>query len=333
MPIVVSRTSKLTTAVRVARCQTTKWRNSLISICSVALTLSLQAKPQSVQRTNLPKVDSLMARVGAPSQIAIDEFKNAGMEGVKPHLLTVSERAQVQAALASLPDLNRGVLEKTLHHLAFVDGVPGEGTGLTSPSAITGLYDITLRASILNESLSTFLTNKEQRVFYANESGITVKVRGTGVDAITYVLLHESAHVVDKTCGITAAPQSPFPQGIWTDLYRMVPHLASSVAAMTYFHGGRAIAYNQATMVYESLSETPFVTLYATASAQEDFAELLAWREISSRHNGDLIIDVEDAYGHLLGRWTPLTFPGVQTRFPGMDTLLTSQGYCGGVSK
>jgi hypothetical protein len=53
-----------------------------------------------------------------------------------------------QAALASLPTPNRQMFDKRLHSLAFVDGITGEGTGLTSPGANSGSYDITLRASI-----------------------------------------------------------------------------------------------------------------------------------------------------------------------------------------
>ena len=59
--------------------------------------------------------------------------------------------------------------------------------------------------------LSTFLTTKEQRVFRDDGSGNTVAVMGTGTDAVTYVLLHESTHVADFVCGMTKHPEN----GIW----------------------------------------------------------------------------------------------------------------------
>jgi hypothetical protein len=277
-------------------------------------------------------VQELMARVGPPSDVALDEFKKAGMEDIRPHTLTASERAKMEAVLASLPALNRHVLEKKLHSLAFVDGIPGEGTGLTSESAKTGLYDITLRASILDESLSTFLTTKERRVFTADGSGLTVAVEGTGTDALTYVLLHESTHVVDKSCSITSAPHSRVIQGIWTSLHSMVPQLASSTAATTYFRGGRPLGYGQAATVYDALAQTPFVSLYATASEKEDFAELVAWHEVMKQHEGKLIIEVNNARGETLRRWEPLTFPEVQKRLADVDEILTSQGTCSALS-
>jgi len=136
---------------------------------SIALVPKAHARQQYRRQTDAVRVEALMERVGQPSKSAIDEFKKAGMEG--PHVLTGAERARVEAALASLPTLNTHVLGKKLHFLAFVDGIPGEGTGLTSQDLKTGLYDITLRASVLDEPLSTFLTNKEKRVFTDDGSG------------------------------------------------------------------------------------------------------------------------------------------------------------------
>jgi hypothetical protein len=138
------------------------------------------AQQQDSPQSETTEVEVLMSHVGPPSEKAIDEFRSAGMEEIRPHTLTALERAKLESALASLPTLSKQVLEKKLHHLAFVDGIPGEGTGLTSPAAKTGLYDITLRASIVDEPLSTFLTLKERRVFTDDGSGTTVTVRGTG---------------------------------------------------------------------------------------------------------------------------------------------------------
>jgi hypothetical protein len=270
----------------------------------------------------------LMDRVGSPSPEALDEFKNAGMEGVRPHELTAGERAKVEAALDSLPSLNQRVLEKRLRHLAFVDGIPGEGTGLTSPVEKTGMYDITLRTSIVDEPLSKFLTKKERRVFRDDGSGVTVTVTGTGADALTYVLLHESTHVTDFACGITAHPHSPLEVGIWGADKQMVPALAGSMATTTYFRGGKLVPMGQAAMVYDALAKTPFVSLYGTASPMEDFAELVAWYEILTQHHGDLVIAVSDAHGKTPGEWKPLTFPWVQKRFAEVDALLASPSAC-----
>jgi hypothetical protein len=278
-----------------------------------------------------PKEDdlarALMDRVAEPAKDDIDTFKKAGMQNVSPHRLTPGERKAVEAALAALPALNKRVLERHLHNLAFVDGIPGEGTGLTSPNKKTGLSDITLRASVIDESLTTFLTNKERRVYKRDGSEMTITVTGTGTNALTYVLLHESTHVLDVSCGVTNDPGSRFVQGIWAKYLTMAPSLAA-ITPTTYFRGADHLPIAKASSVYDSLAETPFVSLYATASRQEDLAELVAWHEIYTQDSGDLTIELRDAQGKTVKQWHPLTFPKVRARFTDVDQLLSSQPHC-----
>ena len=47
--------------------------------------------------------------------------------------------------------------------------------------------------------------------------------------------------------------------------------------------------------MYDALAQTPFLSLYATASRQEDLAELVVWHEIYTQDGGDLIIGLKDA--------------------------------------
>lgn len=305
------------------RYPSTDLKSLLIALCFM-WTPWLFATQQEPPHTGEVEATALMAHLGAPSRKALGTFKRAGMKDVRPHILSASELEKVNAAFASLPVLNRHVLEIRLRHLAFVDGIRGEGTGLTSRVSGTGLYDITLRASILEESLSTFLTNKERRVFTDEGDRFKVEIQGTGADALTYVLLHESTHVVDMSCGITAKPGSRFVAGIWTGERTLVSSLASSASAMTIFRGAVPISVDQAASVYNALAETPFVSLYATASASEDFAELVSWHQIKQRRDGDLAIFVKDRSGQTVDHWSPLTYAGVQPRFAALDELLAS---------
>jgi hypothetical protein len=269
-----------------------------------------------------------MERVGEPAQDDIKTFKKAGMQDVTPHVLSAEERMAVKAALASLPSLNKYVLEQHLNKLAFVDGIPGEGTGLTSPSAKKGFSNITLRASVINESLTTFLTNKERRVYKQDGSGLTISVTGTGTNALSYILLHESTHVVDVSCGITSNPRSRFVQGIWTGHSTLAPSIAA-ITPTTYFRGADQLSIAKASAVYDALAQTPFVSLYATASRQEDLAELVAWYEICTEDSGNLIIALKDTRGRTVDEWHPLSFPKVRERFIDVEKLLGSQLRCG----
>lgn len=271
---------------------------------------------------NAAAAEPLASRVAAPAQSAIEMFEGAGMRDVRPHVLTAAERTRVEAALAALPPWLRTILDKRLRHLSFVDGIPGEGTGLTAKVADTGQYDITLRASLIDESLGTFLTTKERRLFEADGSGRSITVEATGTDALTYVLLHEATHVADGSLGITANMESPFVMGIWEGRRELMPLLAGSAAATTTFRGGRPVPLGKAETIYDALAQTPFVSLYATAAAPEDLAELVAWNEVLRRRHGTLVITIADAGGKVAKRYEPLGFPAVKARMARVDELL-----------
>lgn len=301
-------------------------RGAIVNTSSHSL-FGRQAQPQRGTRLEDEVATTLIDRVGEPAQRDMQAFKKAGMQEVKPHKLTAQERLIVEAALASLPSLNKRVLERHLHRLSFVDGIPGEGTGLTTPNTKTGLSDITLRASVINESLTAFLTNKERRVFKQDGSGGVVTVTGAGVNAITYVLLHESTHVVDVSCSVTTNPRSPFVRGIWVTQSTLAPSLAA-ITPKTYFRGADPLPIVKAESVYDALEKTPFASLYATATRQEDLAELVTWYEIYTQDGGNLVIELKDSKGMTIRAWLPLTFPKVRERFADVEELLGSQPAC-----
>lgn len=266
-------------------------------------------------------VELLMERVGLPSSIAVKTFEQAGMLEVRPHALTQDERLKVKGALAALPTLHKRALLDKLDHIAFVDGIPGDGTGLTSPGEHTGHYDITLRASLISETLSTFLTTKERRVFSKDESETAVTVDGQGADALHYVLLHESTHVLDRACHITSDKNSPFIANVWNGSHALSSSLASTVLNDTYFRTNKPLPIDNAPIAYDALSKSPFVSLYSTASSAEDFAELVAWDVIRHDH-GDLAVTLEGNKSHATLQWHPLSFALVDKRFKYVDDLL-----------
>lgn len=263
---------------------------------------------------------ALAGRIGAPSQDVIATFASAGMREVRAHVLSDAERARVEAALAALPALHRALLDKHLHRLAFVDGIPGHGSGLTSRLAQGG-YDITLRASLLDQSLGAFLTDKERHAFTPDGSGRAVVIEASG-DALGYVLLHEASHVVDGALGLSTRADGPFTAGIWRDRTALAPSLAASPVATTAFRRAPALPASKAEAIYDALAHSPFVSLYASAAAPEDLAELLTWRALSRLHGATLAISVVDADGATLKRYAPLDFPGVKARMDQVDQLL-----------
>jgi len=296
-----------------------------IVVWSIAVLLALAGFTLPAAHGAAPAA-ALASRIATPGPDIIGHFEAAGMRSVRPYVLTPAELAQVETALARLPALHRRVLETNLRHLGFVEGVPGQGTALTSKVGDTMQFDITVRAGALRESLDEFLTTKERRLFEADGSGQSVSFETDGADALTYLLMHEVTHVLDMSRQLTDKPGNAFGGGIWQasgdDGVALAPHLAASPVAASRFRGAGLIPAGRARTVYDALADSPFVSLYATASPAEDLAELMAWHVVTRHYGQKIRLTVRAADGTVLARYEPMQFPAVRARLPLLDQLL-----------
>lgn len=266
---------------------------------------------------------ALRARIGPPHDETIKAYVAAGATETKPHVLTDREWRLVESAIADLPVQYRQVLERRLGRLSFIDAPSSMGTALTRASEGPNgepMSDITIRSAVLDKSLSDFLTEKEAMLFSEDGSGYSVRVSAGKTSALSYILLHETAHVMDRALEITQ--QSPPFRTVWTD-YRSLaqPYAADPISQTTYRRKPRLPA-SQAPALYRALDQAPFVSLYSTASAGEDFAELLAWRELSTRFETPLKIQVLDGRGIEVVSVEPLKSPAVRSRLVAAQAAL-----------
>jgi hypothetical protein len=224
----------------------------------------------------------LLARVGRTSEEVLQQFREAGM-APQPHELTAAERRLVANALAALPPLHQRVLATHLHSLSFLDNMPN--TALTSTvSAPQPLFDITIRAAILPQTATEWLTQKEQTCFAATDSAWQVTIEAGVRSALDYVLLHEATHVVDAALHLTpafsdagqlldSAAAKPFTAGIWQNRTISATGLRHALLERIRFRGGPPVPVTQAQQLYALLRQTPFVSLYGSTAWTEDLAE------------------------------------------------------------
>jgi hypothetical protein len=215
-------------------------------------------------------------------------FEDAGMSP-RTHVLTAPERRLVDQAIATLPPLHRRVLKARLRSLSFLDNMPN--TALTSTvesTAPNSLFDITIRAGILQQTASEWLTEKERTCFAtSNDSTLQVAIEAGVRPALDYVLLHEATHVVDGTLHLTPASSAtgqlldsasakPFTAEVWQSRTLPTPEWRHAMLLQVAFRRGKqALPIADATQVYTSLQQTPFVSLYGSTSWTEDLAEYL----------------------------------------------------------
>jgi len=158
------------------------------------------------------KTRALLGRIALPSKKVIQEFEPAGMDEAWYHELTDKERTKIGADLASLPDLHQRIFLDYLDRWSSLDGMTVESTALTAPSETKDSDSTTLWPSIIDESLSRFLTTKEQRLFSAVKNGLEVTVTAEGQEPLPSIFLHglSAWHLWPRRClpnfGIEMAP-------------------------------------------------------------------------------------------------------------------------------
>lgn len=267
----------------------------------------------------------LRNRIGSPDPAVLEIFAGTGAAEIVVHDLSEEERVVIDQALARLPALHRDVLRRHLRRLSFLDLQAGAGSALTSRADLdesSSEFDITFRASLLDESLTQFLNAKEARLFEDDASGFSVEFDAGRTDALAYVLLHEATHIVDQVMGLSDDEAGALRSGVWEDLRTLAEPHSSSPAANTPFRRKPPVPLRDAPALYESLRGTPFVSFYATAAAPEDLAELFAWQQLASRFDQDLTLTVRDRQGHAVYRYEPLASAQVQPRFAEVEALL-----------
>lgn len=264
----------------------------------------------------------------APASV-FKSFREAGMKPVN-HTLTPAEKAKVANAFAQLTPLHQRILKHHLQSISFLDNMPN--TALTSPvdtGAATKMFNITFRASLLDENISQWATWKEKTCFRpAADSGYSVRVEGGNKDAIIYVLLHEATHIVDAVRNINppppranaVVPPTPFTKDVWRTMNRPAEQYVDSLLELTRFRSGKPLPIRLAPAVYARLAKTPFPSLYAMAAWSEDIAELVTLYHLTLKMKQPFYIvvsknDVE------LARFEPMNQVLVKQRLPQLTTF------------
>jgi hypothetical protein len=265
---------------------------------------------------------ALRARIAPPHEETVATYRQSGAVNASAHTLTDREWTRVERAIADLPPLHRDILERRLARLSFINAPSSAGTALTrSYDGPDGgpLFDITIRADVLDKSLSEFLTEKESMLFTDDGSGYSVHFSAGSAPALNYLLLHEATHVVDRTHGVSTEVR-PF-SALWMDYRDLAAPYATGPLGVTLYRRGQPIPLAESPALYKALGASPFVSLYATASAGEDLAELAAWSHLG-RLNIPLTVEVRDATGRAVVTVEPLRSPAVQERLAVADAVL-----------
>ncbi|OOQ58348.1 hypothetical protein BC343_09830 [Mucilaginibacter pedocola] len=195
------------------------------------------------------------------------------------HITTAREFMAINQAFALLPPLHQRVLKEHLAGISFLDDMPNTAlTSIVESADSVRRYHITFRAAILKQTVSEWLAEKERTCFIPDSSGTSISFIAGNLNAIVYVLLHETTHVVDGSLDIfhdtSKGFANQFTGGVWAD--RLTFATPDSLLNKNRFRrGGKPLPYSSTIAIYKALQQTPFVSLYSTSSWSEDLAECL----------------------------------------------------------
>lgn len=257
-------------------------------------------------------------------------FRQAGMEPVN-HQLTKAELEIVQAGLEGLPRTVREVLKKRLLQISFVDGIANTAfTAPVNPKASTKLFTITIRAEILEQTVTEWLTAKEKDCFDFTDSDIDLVFHGGTLNALQFVLIHEATHILDasrifKDAGPSQIKERlseiPFTRSYWTDRIHVSPTYDNPLLDSTFYKSRNIVPIDKAIEVYGALMDSPFVSLYGRNSCHEDLAEYVAVQFLTETKGEPYYVELL-RNGQTLFKFEPLRSKLVQKRFDYLNRLL-----------
>ncbi len=311
-------------AVLLVACTAASFARSVVAMTAEQ---SPAERTDTLRRYALDPASALDARITDTPASVLKMFAEAGLGSPTAHTLTAAERVKLSAAFAALPPLHRRVLSERLRSISFLDGMPNTAlTSTVNPTEPYRLFDITIRASVLGETVSEFLTQKERTCFDAAGSTRTVSIDAGSLDAIVYVILHEATHVVDSSLGLTpaarlgaqpadGAPATAFTKDVWQDRTTIASAYRDPLLERVKYRAtGEVLPIARADAVYAALRRTPFASLYGSSNWHDDVAETVAWYHLTQRLNHPYRIVLRDA-GKEIAAYEPMQSPLVRGRF------------------
>lgn len=253
-------------------------------------------KAEAIRRYGIDTTSSLESRVKEAPASVLKMFQEFKGPAPTVHTLTEEEKRKLSAAFAALPPLHRRILSERLRSVCFLDGMPNTAlTSTVNANEPYRVFDIIIRAGVLHQTASEWLTEKERSIFDAAGSPLSVSIEAGKRDALVFVLLHEATHIVDFCLKLTpppppdnlsagGLPPTAFTQGVWNDRVAVTETYRDPLRErILFYRNGKKLTMDQAEAVYNSLRRTPFVSLYGGTNWHDDLAEYLSvyhWTQV-----------------------------------------------------
>ena len=240
---------------------------------------------------------SLESRIRETPDFILDYLKNMdNVDYYSSYSPTQEEMKIIESYLGLLPPLNKKIMKEKLIGIYFISNFIGSGMADYVVDDERNIYTILfINPDTLKVRMNEWMDYRENTCFIEKDDGIRVDVEcGDEYLGLLYLLFHETTHIVDYITSITPYAEwtssqirnekinmnNLFIKGIWTDYRTQTKTYKKDFMGNVTFYGlsdGPKLNKSDAEGIYNDLSQTPFVSLYASQSWAEDLAELETW--------------------------------------------------------
>ncbi len=278
---------------------------------------------------------ALHERIAPAPKVVMDFWMETdGRKDYAAYMPKGREMSDIKKSLENLPPLHEKVMKQRLIGIYFIKNFLGSGAAdwVVDDNKNLYFYLVVNPELLAMKDLSEVLTWRERSCFI-DERGVRISVNcGTGANQLTYVMLHEGAHIVDYAERITPyaekevgkmyreyLAETDFVRGIWKSIHEPAGRYDFRKDVTFYgFSKGPRIKASDAPGVYRGLAGSPFVSLYGSQSWAEDLAEFVTFYHVTQKMKLPYVISVA-IKGKELVRYKPMENPEVRKRFSLMD--------------
>lgn len=256
--------------------------------------LSRLPEPLRSENYTFAKTNNILDRVQIPSKTFVDYISSMdGNAKYKAYGLNSREMTILSKHIPYLPKkLSSCILENEVN-LVFIENLRGGGMVqfVVSQAGKLSAF-IVLNPKLLSTSMQDWYEYRDNSPFFPGNGKIRLEIPvGRSYKAILGILTHEAAHIYDLFNRITPyvdpelvklgfAEEKPtrFTEDIWLgyDTPKAAFEFAGRLRIRSY-GWVEPLDSEYIPYLYDSLSKTPFITLYGSTYWSEDFAETFTW--------------------------------------------------------
>jgi hypothetical protein len=310
--------------------------------CSTTVTLREQLEKIPAKHLGFYRFDptaKLSDRVSEMPAALLQLYSREEDMELRPYIPSTAELQQIDDIAAMLPEQHHEVLKHRLIGIYCVKNFAGSGMADWILGPNDEIYTVlVLHPRVFRMTASELLTLRINSAFEADDSGTELLFHlSDDISALTYIMLHESTHIVDYVERLTPyvepamlrlLGESPndasFTDMAWTAYREVSPSIDFPYQKELRFYslGGQpCLEYRDAIGALKALRGTPFASLYASVNWAEDLAEFVTFYYLSTIYKVEGHIQVYQD-GQLVYDYRPMSSAIVTNRNRLLDPLL-----------